>query len=179
MQSGRENIALIGFMGSGKSSIGRMLARKLGWDFADTDHLIVQRDGREISEIFATNGEAFFREQEHAAIESLRDSGRHIIATGGGIVTQPENVTLLREMSFVVWLTATEEVIFERVSRNTNRPLLQTPNPRETIAALHALRLPLYESAAHFAIDTSTRSHAEIADEIIAAAQRHYGVADM
>lgn len=167
-------MALIGFMGSGKSSIGRNLARKLNWKFADTDQLVVERTGREISEIFAQEGEAFFREQEQLALHSLLRGSRQIIATGGGIVLLPENLELLHEKSFAVWLTASEEVIYERVSRNDQRPLLRTQNPRETIAALLAERQPLYESAAHFKIDTSAQLHGEIANQIISEARRFF-----
>lgn len=170
----RENLALIGFMGSGKSSVGRMIAQRLDWRFFDTDQLVVERTGREISAIFGEEGEGFFREQECAALEALAHEDRQVIATGGGIVMRAENVARLREMSFVVWLTVSEEVIFERVSRNQKRPLVQTENPRETIAALLAVRRPLYENAAHFVIDTSARPHAEIAAAIISEARGYF-----
>ncbi|MEI8342474.1 MAG: shikimate kinase [Verrucomicrobiota bacterium] len=163
----RENIVLIGFMGSGKSSVGRMIAAKLDQRFVDTDHLIVQKNGVEISEIFKNQGESYFRDQERLALESLQDADRCVIATGGGIVSRPENIPLLHELGFVVWLTAEEEVIFERVSRNTKRPLLQTANPRETISGLLALRNPLYAAAAQFTLDTSNFPHAGIAETII------------
>ena len=162
-----QNIALIGFMGSGKSSVGRLLAKKLRFHFVDTDRMVVERAGRQITEIFNEQGEPFFREQERLALESLRGQRRLVVATGGGIVMQPENVALLRELAFVVWLSASEEIIFERVSRNDRRPLLHTPNPRKTIAALLAQRRPLYESAAHFCVETSRRPHAEVAGAIL------------
>lgn len=169
-----KNVALVGFMGTGKSTIGRLVARELGWRFADTDQLIERRAGCEISEIFAREGERFFRAQEHAALASLRGEWRHVVATGGGIVTRGENVSLLRELGFVVWLTADEETIFERVSRNANRPLLHTPHPRATVAALLAARRPLYESAAHFALDTAQVSQAEAAKTIVAETLRFF-----
>jgi shikimate kinase len=159
-------------MGSGKSSVGRLLAKRLRFRFVDTDRMIVQHTGKEITAIFAEHGEPFFREHEQRALRALRDWRGLVIATGGGIVTRQENVALLREIAFVVWLTASDEVIFERVSRNTRRPLLHTENPRETIATLFAQRRPLYEKAANFVVDTSTRSHAEIADMVITEAQR-------
>ncbi|MEA3188796.1 MAG: shikimate kinase / 3-dehydroquinate synthase [Chthoniobacter sp.] len=164
----RENIALIGFMGTGKSSVGRLVARKLQWRFADTDQIVEKRAGRSISSIFADDGEPLFREQERAALEALRDEDGQVIATGGGIVTRAENVQLLREIAFVVWLTADEETIFERVSRNAKRPLLQTPNPRETVATLLHERRPFYATAAHCTVDTTHRTHGEIANCIIA-----------
>jgi len=169
-----ENIVLIGFMGSGKSSVGRMIASKLDQRFLDTDHLIVQKSGQEISEIFKAQGESYFRDQERLTLESLQDTTRCIIATGGGIITCPENIPLLHQLGFVVWLTANEEVIFDRVSRSTKRPLLQTANPRETISNLLAQRNPLYHEAAQFTVDTSDYPHGAIAETIIAEAERYF-----
>jgi shikimate kinase len=166
-----ENVALVGFMGSGKSSVGRLVAQRLDFRFVDTDRIVVQSTRRQITEIFQEEDESFFREQERLALESLQDKQHLVIATGGGIVTRAENVALLRQTAFVVWLTVSEEVIFERVSRTNKRPLLQTANPRETISTLLAQRRPLYQSAAHLTVETSTRSHAEIAEEIIVAAR--------
>lgn len=170
----RENIVLIGFMGSGKSSAGRLIASKLGWQFVDTDSLIIKKHGIGIPEIFNQKGETYFREEESLALASLQGGDRCVIATGGGIVTRPENVSLMRDLGFVVWLKAGEEVIFERVSRNTNRPLLQTGNPRETISLLLAQRNPLYLSAAQYSIDTSDSSRGEIIDSIIEKAQEYF-----
>lgn len=169
-----ENIVLIGFMGSGKSSIGRLIASKLRYRFVDTDQLVVSGTGMEISELFRLHGEAHFRDEERRALESLKNETRHVIATGGGIVTRLENRPALLELGFVVWLSANEDTIFERISRNTKRPLLQTPNPRETIANLLAERMPLYKSVAHFTIDTSTQSHNAIAEAVIAEGRRFF-----
>lgn len=169
-----ENIVLIGFMGSGKSSVGRLVASKLNQRFIDTDHLIVQKNGLEISEIFKKHGEPFFRDQEQLTLESLQTTTHCIIATGGGIVGRPENHALLHRLGFVVWLTANEDVIFERVSRNTKRPLLQTSNPRETISTLLAQRNPLYEKASHFTLDTSDFPHDSIAQTIISEATKYF-----
>src|SRR5437870_4386526 len=105
-------------MGSGKSSIGRRIAAKLGYRFADTDRLIVQNVGSEISEIFEEKGERFFRAEETRSLASLRGRTGLVIATGGGIVTQRRNILQLKKIGFVVWLMADEEVIFTRVARN-------------------------------------------------------------
>lgn len=172
----RENIVLIGFMGSGKSSVGRLIASTLMHRFVDTDQMIVQKIGAEISDIFKTHGETYFRDQEQLALESLRQNDRLVIATGGGIVTRQENIGLLRELGFVVWLTASEEIIFDRVSRNAKRPLLQTANPRETISQLLAQRNPLYEAAAQFTFDTTDFPRAGIAETIIAKADEFFGL---
>ena len=97
-----------------------------------------------------------------------------VLATGGGIVTRESNLPLLHQLGFVVELTASEEVIFERVSRNKARPLLQTPNPRETVSQLLAKREPFYSAAADYTLDTTTKSHTQAADAIIAEARRRY-----
>ena len=167
----RQNIVLIGFMGSGKSSVGRLIAGRLGFQFVDTDALIVERAGMEIPEIFERDGEAHFRDLETAVLESLAHRDRCVIATGGGVVLRERNRELLEELGFVVLLTASEDVIFERVSRNAKRPLLQTPNPRETVSTMLAARLPAYEATAQWTLDNSTLSHAAAAEAVIAEAR--------
>ncbi len=147
-------IVLIGFMGSGKTTVGRVLAHQLGWKFCDTDHRVVKTAGKEIPRIFAEDGEDAFRKIESGVLNSLAGSDRIVVATGGGVVTRPENIPLLRAIGFVVWLDAPEEDIFQRVSRNKKRPLLQTENPRETVRTLLATRAPLYQSAADCVIQT-------------------------
>jgi shikimate kinase len=163
-------------MGSGKSSIGRLLATKLGFQFLDTDALVVEAAGMQITEIFALKGEGAFREYESRSLEFLRQRQARgvVVATGGGIVTQPANLPLLHELGFVVQLTASEEIIFERVSRNKARPLLHTPDPRETVNQLLAARAPLYNAAADFTVDTTYRTHSQVADSIIGEACQRY-----
>ncbi len=172
--SARQNIVLIGFMGSGKSSIGRLIARQFGFQFVDTDAVIAERAGVEIAGIFEREGEEHFRALETAALESLLLLQRCVIATGGGVVLRERNRELLRELGFVVLLTASEEVIFERVSRNTKRPLLQTADPRETVAKLLVERQPCYEAAAQWTLDTSRLSHGQAAAAVIAEARRAF-----
>jgi shikimate kinase len=168
------NVVLIGFMGSGKSSVGRELARRWGFRFLDTDSIIRNQCGRSISEIFSVSGEPYFRDQEFATLTKLLHSHRSVIATGGGIVIQPRNAILLGKLGTTVWLKADQATIFERVSRNKNRPLLQTENPEATIARLLAERAPLYESAAHLIVDSSGLSHHEVAERVIAGLQSLY-----
>ena len=170
------NLVLIGFMGSGKSSIGRILATKLGFQFVDTDALVVEAAGMQITDIFAKTGEDGFRHYESQALEFLmkRATQRLVIATGGGIVTRESNLPLLHQLGFVIQLTASEDAIFERVARNKSRPLLQTPNPRETVSQLLAKREPFYSAAADYTLDTTTKSHTQAADAIIAEARRRY-----
>jgi shikimate kinase len=169
-----ENIVLTGFMGTGKSSIGRLIATRLGFQFVDTDQLIVEKGGRPIPQIFQENGEDYFREEETAAAQSLLGRNQLVIATGGGIVTLERNIPLLNALGVIFWLTASEEVIFERVSRNSKRPLLQTEDPRKTISELLAARLPHYSAASHFTVDTSLMTHQEAADTIISQAKKHF-----
>ncbi len=170
----RNNIVLIGFMGSGKSSIGRRVATRLGFQFLDTDALLVEREGREIAEIFEQDGESRFRDLETSVLGSLGVRDRCVISTGGGVILREENRALLRELGLVVWLTASDDVIYERVSRTDKRPLLRTADPRATVTQLFAARRPLYEAAAEFTLDTSTLSHARAADALIAEARRAF-----
>lgn len=167
-----QNIVLIGFMGSGKTSIGRLVAQRLGFQFVDTDAVIVERAGMQVAEIFERHGEAWFREMETTTLRSLGILNRAVISTGGGIVVREENHALLRTLGFAIWLTASEEVIFERVSRNKKRPLLQTPNPRATLHELLEKRGALYATVAQFTIDSSRLSHEAAADMVIAEARR-------
>ena len=161
-----ENVVLVGFMGSGKSSVGRLVARALRSRFVDTDRLVVDHTGLEITDIFAKHGEAWFRKEESRALRHLVGAGPLVVATGGGIVTVPANLPALNKLGYVVWLTAAEEVIWERVSRNKKRPLLRTENPRETVRTLLEQRNPLYKTVADLKVDTSTLSHAEVAERI-------------
>lgn len=161
-------------MGSGKSSVGRLISGRLGFQFVDTDALIVQRAGMEIAQIFAREGEERFRDLETSVLESLAHRERCVIATGGGVVLRERNRELLRQLGFVVLLAASDEVIFERVSRNTKRPLLQTENPRETVSAMLTARQPAYAAAAQWTLDNSTLSHAATADAVIAEARRAF-----
>ncbi len=167
-----ENIVLIGFMGSGKSTVGRMLARRLRFRFLDTDKLVEQREHMRISEIFEKHGESHFRDCETAALESLRGKRHHVFATGGGIVTVPRNIPLLRSLGYVVLLTAEPDEIFRRVSGNSKRPLLQVEDPRRRVHDLMAVRQPLYDSTAHFRVDGTRLSHGEVAGRIVDEAHR-------
>jgi shikimate kinase len=162
-----DNLVLIGFMGSGKSSVGRELARRLRYHFADTDALIRARYGKSIPEIFAEFGEEEFRQAETEVLEGLVGSAEFVLATGGGIVTRPGNLALLRKLGRVVWLSANEETIWRRVSRNPNRPLLQTEDPRQTIHDLLLLRAPLYRSVADVIVETSGLTHQEVAKHVL------------
>ena len=166
---------LIGPMGAGKSSVARELARRSARRWVDTDRLVVKQAGTTIPEIFSRHGEDAFRRMESDALRSLRGSPRLIVATGGGIVTRPENIPLLRALGAVVFLTADENVLFERVSRTSHRPLLQTDDPRATLRELLSRREPFYTASAHLTVDTSRLSHAEIAATILSWARDFFG----
>ena len=144
-----QNIVLVGFMGCGKTTIARRLAREFGLKLVDTDELIVERaGGRSIPQIFAEEGEESFRRRETAVLQSLANQTGLVISTGGGIVTREENRSLLRSLGCVIWLTADTETVWERVRRHTGRPLLQTADPKQSIAAMLEERAPLYQSVA-------------------------------
>ena len=161
-------IALIGFMGTGKSAVGRELSRRIGWPRHDTDEMIRQQFGISIPDIFARHGEPAFRDAETALLKTLRRGIPGIVVTGGGIILRTQNVQLLRGIGRIVWLDADEEAMWQRVSKHSTRPLLQTPDPRARFAELLRERLPLYQSAADYRINTTSNSIAQVTDEIIA-----------
>jgi shikimate kinase len=167
MKERGDAIVLIGFMGSGKSSVGRTLARMTRLPRFDTDEMVATRFGLTISEIFEAHGEGKFRDAETETLRELSGKGRAIIVTGGGIVLRPENVTLLRELGTMFYLAADEATLFKRISRRTTRPLLRTENPRATVTELLRARLPLYGSAADIEVDTSALTHDEVAKMIL------------
>jgi shikimate kinase len=162
-----KSIVLIGMMGAGKSSVGRLLQRRTGLACFDTDELVAAEFGLSIAEIFARHGEPRFRDAETDVLRKLFLPQPIIIVTGGGIVLGRENVDLLKRLGTVVWLTADETTLFERASRRGERPLLKTGNPRAKFSQLLREREPLYVAAADLKIDTSSLSHDEIADQIL------------
>ena len=141
------NIALVGFMGVGKSTVGQILAEMLGFEFIDTDRVIETREGRRISDIFAQEGESHFRALETQLIQEFETHQGVILSTGGGLVVRPENLASLRSHCLVVCLWASPAVIYERVRYQGHRPLLQTPDPQARIAELLNQRKPAYQQA--------------------------------
>jgi len=163
---------LIGMMGAGKSSVGRCLQRRTGLDRFDTDELVAAKFALSIPEIFARHGEENFRAAETKALRDLPNENAMIIVTGGGIILRNENVDLLKRLGMVVWLEAKEETLFERASRRGNRPLLQTENPRTSLAEMLQKRTPLYEKAADVRVETTKLTHDEVADIILAEVEK-------
>jgi len=161
------SIVLIGMMGAGKSSVGRALQRRTGLARIDTDELIAAEFGISVTDIFKKHGEEKFRDAEAELLRKLRPERPTIITTGGGVVLRGENINLLKRLGIVVWLAANEAVLFERATRRNTRPLLQNENPFDAFSELLRKRLPLYQIASEFQVDTSTKNHEEAAEEIL------------
>ena len=159
----RKNVVLIGLMGSGKSTVGRMVAAKLGFQFVDTDHLIVETAKRTIPQIFEQEGEAAFRLRESAALRSLLNREHCVIATGGGIVTQERNHPLLRHLGFIVWLDADVATLHRRTAGSHDRPLLKDDDPKAKLQRLLDARRPLYKQLSDLRIITDELSQDETA----------------
>lgn len=141
-------LVLVGLMGAGKSSIGRRLAQRLGVDFLDADTEIETAAGRSIPEIFAELGEPAFRDGERRVIRRLLEDRRpHVLATGGGAFMAPDTRAVIREKGLSLWLKADLDTLYERVARRSNRPLLKTADPKETLRNLMEIRYPVYAEA--------------------------------
>ena len=154
----RGNIFLVGMMGAGKTSVGRVLAKRLGKTFFDSDHVIEERTGVRVSVIFDIEGEEGFRSRERAVIAELTEREDIVVASGGGAVLSSENRCLLRERGTVVYLRATVRDLFNRTRHDKNRPLLQTDDPQARMAAIFEQRDPLYREVAHIVIETGSPS---------------------
>jgi shikimate kinase len=166
------NIFLIGPMGAGKTTIGRMLARTLGVPFIDSDREIEQRTGVSIPMIFEYEGEAGFRKRESEVIGLLTEKSPLVLATGGGAVLLPDNRELLKERGFVVYLQCSVDRQLERTHNDTHRPLLKTPDPRGRLEELLQVRDPLYRDLADYIVDTGTFSSRNAARQIARAYRR-------
>jgi len=164
----KTSIALIGFMGTGKTVVGKALAEKLGRDFVEMDTLIEQKAGKPISEIFQQDGEIAFRELEIEVTREVAGNKNQVIACGGGLVLNKINIDRLKKDSVIVYLTASPRVILERVSGDGGeRPVLKASNKAEKIQELLRLRKPFYEQAADIKIDTSKLDIGAVVEQII------------
>ncbi len=162
-----KNIILIGPMGSGKSTIGQLLAQRLNRDFYDSDFYIEERTGVDIPRIFDVEGEEGFRQRETRAIQELISLDNVVLATGGGSVMREENRQLLRRNSFIIFLDTSVEQQLERLRHDKKRPLLQTENPRERLQKLLAERKPVYMELADLRVPTDRKFARRVAAEII------------
>jgi shikimate kinase len=160
------NLALIGFMGTGKSSVGRLVAEQLRFEFLDTDDLIEARSGKPISDIFAQNGESAFRQLECDLVQELASRRQTVISTGGGLPVNPASLNSLKQHALVVCLWSSPEKIFERVREQSHRPLLHAPDPLGRIRSLLATREPFYKQA-DVLLNSEFRSIREVAQQVI------------
>jgi len=165
MTAPSRSVVLVGFMGAGKSTVGRLLARRLGLCFVETDAMITAREGRSIPEIFAERGEAYFRALEQEVLDELPGKRDHVIATGGGFPCRPGAMERLAELGTVVWLRADFAAVFARASRVGGRPMLAGRSPEEA-AALYQARQEYYRRA-HLALDTTHHTVDAVVHRII------------
>lgn len=162
-----KSIVLIGMMGAGKSSVGRVLEKRTGLARLDTDESVAAQFGMSVREIFEVYGEEKFRDAETETLRNLSLERTMIIVTGGGIVIRPENIDLLKKLGATVWLKGSENILFERASRRNTRPLLQNENPRAVYSELFHKRAPFYKAAADLEVDTSKLDHDQVAEIIL------------
>lgn len=148
------SVFIVGPMGAGKTTIGRLLAKQLGRKFVDSDWYIESQTGADIAWIFAKEGEAGFRERETRAIDDLTQHSQIVLATGGGAVMSADNREFLQQRGIVVYLNAPVDVQMTRTSKDKSRPLLQQPNPRKILQDLYRVRDPLYRQVAHIVLPT-------------------------
>ena len=153
-------------MGTGKTSVGRLVAEQLRFAFLDTDTVIEARAGQTIAHIFAAQGEDAFREQERRIVQELALRDRTVISTGGGLIVNPENLASLRQHALVVCLWASPETIWSRVKTQTHRPLLNEPEPLSKIQTLLGQRAPCYKQA-DVLLSTELRSPREVAQQVL------------
>ncbi|KRB99780.1 shikimate kinase [Hydrogenophaga sp. Root209] len=158
---------MIGLPGSGKSTVGRQLARRVSLPFFDSDHVIEQRLGCSIREFFEREGEERFRDIEASVIDELTAGPTCVVSTGGGSVLRSENRERLHQRGSVVYLRSTPEEVFRRLRHDRNRPLLQVADPQQRLKDLYAVRDPLYRQTAHFVIETGRPSVAMLVNMIL------------
>ena len=172
---GARSIVLVGMMGAGKSSVGRRLGARLGIPFQDADIEIEKAAGMTIPEIFATRGEPYFRAGEARVIARLLESGPQVLATGGGAFMNPGTRAAIRQKGISVWLKAEFDMLMRRVKRRADRPLLQSPDPGETLRILMAERSPTYAEA-DIVVESRDVAHEAVVDEVLGAVRCRLGL---
>ncbi len=160
-------ILLIGFMGAGKSTIGKELALRLSYSFLDTDEMIERKEGREISQIFLQEGEETFRNMETTLLKELNHVDKRVISLGGGMAIREENQKLMDALGSVIYLRARKDTIIKRLKGDRSRPLLKGERVEEKVENLMKEREPIYEKAAHILVDTDGKTIKEIVEEIV------------
>ncbi len=167
MQTDPRSVFLIGMMAAGKSTVGRLLAQHLNYDFVDADRELEARSGVPIPTIFEIEGEPGFRRREVALLKELTQRAEIVLATGGGAVLDEQLAQSMRERGLVIYLRATVDEIFRRTRQDRSRPLLQTPNPRVRIEQLLAEREPLYEKAAHLVFQSAASNPRRLVSRLL------------
>lgn len=167
------NIVLTGMRGSGKTSMGRILAKKLGKQFLEMDELIIKKAGMTIPQIVAGGGWPKFRDIEEAVCREISPSDNAVIATGGGVITREQNITNLKKNGRLIYLTVTLDTLLQRIGNDPARPSLTGKSQREDMATVLAERRPIYERSADFIIDTEGKTTKEVAEEIIKLWREH------
>lgn len=162
----KRNIYMTGFMGTGKTTVSRILEKETGFEMVDTDEAIAGQQNKSIREIFESEGEGYFRNLETELLRELGATGGKIVSCGGGIVLREENVRLMKESGVVVLLTARPDTIFSRVRRGTDRPVLNRNMSLEYVEKLLEERMPYYQAAGEVIITTDNRTPREISGEI-------------
>jgi shikimate kinase len=171
MNAADVNLYLVGFMGTGKSTVGRGVAQKLGFELLDSDHEIERQRGKSIPEIFASEGEPVFRQLERAFIEGGHPASRTVVSCGGGLVVQPNMLEMLQRKGVVICLHAALETILARTARQRNRPLLNVEDPEARLRTLYAEREPIYRKAGTMIL-TDARPLTEIVAHVVRAWRR-------
>ncbi|MFA5931660.1 MAG: shikimate kinase [archaeon] len=162
-----EKLFLIGYRGTGKTTLGKKVSNKLGYEFIDLDELIVKNAKKTIPEIFSTQGESAFREYETNALKQVLEKEKIIVACGGGIITKDENIELMKKNGVVCLLTASPHTIFKRIYTDRNRPALTNKNPLEEIIFMLEKRKSAYEKAKDFEVTTERGKKSEQLEKII------------
>jgi shikimate kinase len=171
---GRRPIVLVGMMGAGKTTVGRRLATRLGRHFIDSDEEVERAAGMSIEDIFAKHGESDFRAGEARVIARLLREDNLVLGTGGGAFMNADTRALIKSSAISVWIKADFELLFQRVQRRANRPLLKTDNPRETLMALIEKRYPTYGEA-DITVVSKDVPQDQVAGEVIEALRAHFG----
>lgn len=171
-----QNIVLVGFMGCGKSTVGREIGLQLNYPLVDTDTLIVESVGMSVAQIFSQHGENYFRDLETDLISQIhsKDCTKQIISTGGGLPLREQNRERLRKLGYVVWLQASADTVLERTAKSNHRPLINNENPKQKIETMLAERDPIYADVADLTINTDDLEISETVHGIIESANYHF-----